>query len=293
MTATELIDKYGLSEEELRTLFIQLEGAGAKPLELYGRSPINKRGQGSARIRFSPRHKVPWPVPVIDTQDPEIEGVLVDLTEHGLCVKGIETYVTEVRNLTIKPENLFAVNAIQLRAICRWVGQTGAPTNYAAGFQITHISQEGSQALRKLIGSVVVPEIELDMRGRINLADLSDSAMTSDELIWTCPFCRAELSEEPDECPQCGIVVAEYQGAADSDDYRIQAPEQEDLSIQPTHEAEQVPSVSKAIVVPEKIWKELESLGGEVNDHVIRALADYLSKNRAELPDRLESRVLT
>ena len=293
MTATELIDKYGLSEEELRRLFIQLEGAGAKPLELYGRSPINKRGKGSTRIRFSPRHKIPWPVPVIDTQKPQIEGVLVDLTEHGLCVKGIDTYVTEMRNLTIKPENFFPVDPIELRATCRWVGQTGVPTNYAAGFQITHISQEGSQALRKLIGSVVVPEIELDSQERISTADLSDSAMTSDEPLWTCPFCRAELSEEPEECPQCGIVVAEYQGATDSDEFRIQAPEEEDLPIPATPEAEQVPSVRKTILVPEKIWQELESFGGEVNDHVVRALADYLSKNEAEIPDRRERRVLT
>jgi hypothetical protein len=173
------------------------------------------------------------------------------------------------------------------------VGQTGAPTNYAAGFQITHISQEGSQALRKLIGSVVVQEIELDSQGRIGTVDLSDSAMTSDELIWTCPFCRTELPQEPEECPQCGIVVAEYQGATDSDDYRIQAPGEEERSIPATPEAEQVPSIRKAIVVPEKIWKELESLGGEVNDHVIHALADYLTKNRAEIPERRERRILT
>ena len=276
MTATELIAKYGLSEEELRALFIQLQGAGAKPLQLYGRSPVKTRDQASSRIRFSHRHTVPWTVQVVDTLDAEIEGVLVDLTEHGLCVRGIETYLGEVRMLTIKSESFFPVNPIPIRATCRWVGQMRDPTNYAAGFQITHISQEGSRDLRRLIGIAIMPEIELYGWERAVLTSPSDSAMKSDEVSWTCPFCRAEQPVQPQECPQCGIVVAQYQGAADPNEPGVQKTGEENLSIHTADDADRASLVVRGIVVPEAMWKRLVSLGGEVNEHVIRALNDYL-----------------
>jgi hypothetical protein len=103
--------------------------------------------------RRTPRNFLFFPVPVYDASDPEAEGRLNDVSEHGLQVSGIRSNHGDVKKLIVAPEGLANINSFQLVAECRWA-QAGSPGGECvAGYQIVSIDDPDLEELKKLIQS--------------------------------------------------------------------------------------------------------------------------------------------
>ena len=81
----------------------------------------------------------------------KIEGQIRDITEKGLQVAGIPVGNGDYKTLLVRAEDFDNIRPFTLQAQCRWTKSATAVEPSVAGFQITDISEEASEELRKLI----------------------------------------------------------------------------------------------------------------------------------------------
>jgi hypothetical protein len=151
ITEAALMTKYNISSEALQKALTQLLEDGYisqaeydwRPTEYYDDVIIES-------MRELPRLKLDLDVPVLDTDDPVIQGLVRDITERGLKVEGIPCRVDETRRLAILTDQLARIDPVEFEANCRWVSKD-SDDKYIAGFQITRISEKSLSDLRALI----------------------------------------------------------------------------------------------------------------------------------------------
>jgi hypothetical protein len=283
ITVSELMHKYGLSLEELKLLFQQLERAGAKPLELYGRSEKVQLTKDKGRLRWFPRHRVPFPVPVIDVDDLEARGILVDIAEMGLGVKGIDAKVNEVRTFTVAPDRFFQVNPFRVQAECRWVAASGEWDEPIAGFKITAMASGDRKNLEELVGILnekkpesapATEEDEIQGHDEVSLIFHGDS-------YWRCPSCGIPQDREHDECPLCGIIVAKFRSRMEKVEKKDNGVANENTPSLVIENSDREELIIKRISLPAKLWRELEQLKGDKDDHVRDAISTYILRQKS------------
>ncbi len=86
-----------------------------------------------------------------DAADPECRGIVTNITERGLGVKGMKAEVDEVKKLVIKPDKFFQLTPFKLQAVCRWVNSADDVMEVLSGFETTAIRHSDLQKLRNLI----------------------------------------------------------------------------------------------------------------------------------------------
>ncbi|MFH0824674.1 MAG: hypothetical protein V2B18_18115 [Pseudomonadota bacterium] len=152
-TNEELMEKYGLTVGGLNSIFRRLLDAGSiNDYELEGRMPTTEEPTKQEEpIRQDPRNYVVVPLPIYDLDDIAIEGNVVDITEHGVQVAGIEAKMGETKRFLIQPDEFVDVFPFQFDAVCRWVDLKKEPGTCLGGYEITGISQGGVHQLLKLI----------------------------------------------------------------------------------------------------------------------------------------------
>lgn len=158
MTDSELMAKYNLSGKGLRKVCGKLVDMGAMdPSEFYP-APTHTQptaepmGDDTAVVeqtRGLRRLRLAVPVPVY-SDDPPAQGVVRDITEKGVGVKGIDARMNETRKFVIRPDRLIRGNAIIFTATCRWIHRE-APGDFLSGFEITEISDECLNDLREFV----------------------------------------------------------------------------------------------------------------------------------------------
>jgi len=153
MSDSQLMNKHGLSSKGLQSIFKKLVDAKAiKVQELFNRKPdVGDDTADVANIRFVPRDCVDVPLPICDAADPKNMGTIVDVTEQGLGIRGIRTETGETKTLVFFSDRLFPVGPFALEAQCRWVKNGRSDGQIESGFEITNISEAGSQQLKKII----------------------------------------------------------------------------------------------------------------------------------------------
>jgi hypothetical protein len=93
-----------------------------------------------------------FPVRIYDSGSPFATGFVLDCTEKGACVKGIEAVVGEVRNFIVRSGAFGEGHTLVFQVKCRWVNKEQLSVReYVAGFEITNISSLDCEELRKLI----------------------------------------------------------------------------------------------------------------------------------------------
>ena len=153
MTDSKLMEKHGLSSKGLQSIFTKLVDAKAMaPRELFSRAP--NAGDDTAdvtSVRLIPRDFVEVPLPICDADDPKNMGTITDVTENGLGVRGIRVQTGETKTLVFFSDRLFPVGPFALQAQCRWVKNGNGSGQMDSGFEITNISEAGSQQLKKIV----------------------------------------------------------------------------------------------------------------------------------------------
>jgi hypothetical protein len=154
MTAAELMAKYEMSSQVLDTALEQLVTAG-----VISRDEVRRWLSESTRTlldrgrRRKPKHHLESSIRVFDKNHSDVSGVIRDITEEGVGIKGIQARLDQVKILEVVPDESTGLDAFAFQAKCRWIKQ-GSDGQYVGGFQIIHISEQGLDMLRKLIAEL-------------------------------------------------------------------------------------------------------------------------------------------
>lgn len=88
---------------------------------------------------------------VADAGNPGLQGAVVDLSEKGIGLVGIETVVDDSKALEILPTIMGENNCLHFTARCRWTGPCTPRRKLRSGFEITCIDESNLEGLRELI----------------------------------------------------------------------------------------------------------------------------------------------
>lgn len=160
LTDDELMRKYRLSAKGLQSTYEKLMQNRIMTVhEIYGQP----RSVGDDTVivhdmRDLPRHYLTVDIPIQVADDPNVEGLLRDITERGLGIRGIAVNVEEVKSFVIGSQAFLKIPDIKFEAKCLW-SEPGKPVDrWRAGFQITRISPTCLIDLRKLIKGLTLEE---------------------------------------------------------------------------------------------------------------------------------------
>jgi hypothetical protein len=135
---------------------------------LNGLDLQNLRGEDEEVIflekRRSPRYKTRTAVVVIDAENPFQKCLLIDASEQGLAVKGMDVRREERRRLAVLGDEIGSVEPFELKAQCRWIHRNADDGRPVAGFELVGISDENAILLRKLLDHLESEIVECDER---------------------------------------------------------------------------------------------------------------------------------
>ncbi len=154
MTCSELAEKYKLSPNSIQRIFRgMIDGEIMTIDELAGRYALSddtmQHGIDSVRLLF--RQVVNFVLPIYEKETPKTLGTVLDITEGGVGLKGIEAKTGEFKNLVIPANKFFDVARVEFRARCSWVNREESTGKCIGGYEITNISPGASIELRKLV----------------------------------------------------------------------------------------------------------------------------------------------
>lgn len=152
-----IMEKYHLSPAELMMIIQKLSDNDAvKPAAVKSRLEALKRTAAPSEMRSVPRNYLVFSIPIHDSEDPSIAGLVNDISENGLQVEGIETQEHEVRSFVIDSDQFSATSPVSFDAECRWVRKDETNGHFIAGFEITAISEGSLKNLGRLIKQLTI-----------------------------------------------------------------------------------------------------------------------------------------
>jgi hypothetical protein len=154
MTCSELAEKYKLSPNSIQRIFRgMIDGEIMTISELAGRyaSFDDTAQQGIDSVRLLFRHVVNFMIPIYEKTKPKILGIVLDITEGGVGVEGIEAIAGESKNFVIPADKFLDLARFEFLARCRWANRVQPTGKCFGGFEITNISPGASVELHKLV----------------------------------------------------------------------------------------------------------------------------------------------
>ena len=162
MTDAALMQKYQLTPKGLDTVFTRLLETQALTFsELQKRSPAFDADSSyvpSSSFRSSPRDEIGFPLAVYDKKNPAARGIVTDISENGLGMRGMKIAVNEIRTLVVRADDLFQMEPIECEAICRWVKPSHDVRNYVGGFEIQCFLSGDLKTLQNLLQALTLEE---------------------------------------------------------------------------------------------------------------------------------------
>jgi len=152
MIDSEIMHKYRITAKELRVVYRELfESRAVEAAELYCRPVYWDNNIDSEPRREFPRLLLAFILPVHDAENPQLKGIVADVTEKGMKLEGLETEVGQKRKLVVNPSRFGDLDPIEFEAECRWNSKQGMENKPVAGFKITDISEAALHELRRFI----------------------------------------------------------------------------------------------------------------------------------------------
>ena len=159
MSDSALMEKYKLTAKGLHSAFRKLVAANVlKPSELVGRHPEYDETIEVNDIRALHRDKVEFPLPIYQSDNPGVRGIIGDISVKGVGIRGFETDVGDIRQFVIPADEFFQVHRIEFKARCRWVKREDSDGECISGFEIMKVSKGNLAGLRRLIQGLTLSE---------------------------------------------------------------------------------------------------------------------------------------
>jgi hypothetical protein len=163
LTDAALIVKYNLSPNRLQRIFKKLLEAKAMNAEELDRrcASLDDTVPCASKIgRLLYRHVLDFVLPIYEEMKPEILGMVLNITEGGVGLAGIQASIGESKNFVIPADEFFDVGRARFQARCRWTGSDVRTGERISGFEVTGISAGDLEELRKLIQLIQIVNVE-------------------------------------------------------------------------------------------------------------------------------------
>jgi PilZ domain len=152
LSAVELMVKYKLSSRGLQRVFTKLVNSGAVMADdISGRSILHDDSVTLQNVRGSLRALPILSIGIHDKNNPQIMGRIIDLSEVGVGVSGLEAQVGELKSLVVVPDEFLEVEPFSFEAKCRWSRMGDEDKICNAGFEIADISVGNFIKLQELL----------------------------------------------------------------------------------------------------------------------------------------------
>lgn len=149
MNTKDLMNKYKFSPKALRLVFRRLLDSNfLSQAELDGTTSLYQNGDEKS-IRKIPRKRIKFPLRIYDGGNPFKPGLVMDISERGLCISGIDSMIGDVKSFIIRTGGRSDGSDPVFEAKCRWVSRDHG--KIIAGFEITNISRMYSKELDKIV----------------------------------------------------------------------------------------------------------------------------------------------
>ncbi|MDQ7783369.1 MAG: PilZ domain-containing protein [Desulfomonilaceae bacterium] len=155
-----IMEKYGIYPHDYEEILQSLKETRAVD-ERYFQGRMTPQGfrssQGDSR-KVSRCHLVA-DVRVTDLEAENVSGRLIDITEKGCRLRGIECSVGETRSFRIEADDFEGVvSDCSFTAVCRWGKREQSGGAYVAGFEITHVGMRDRNKLQGIIRLLAICE---------------------------------------------------------------------------------------------------------------------------------------
>jgi hypothetical protein len=158
VSAEEMIRKYNLSPNLMRNILVRI--VVAKKLDETEVQNLYCGIDESLAVRDRRkdlRYYVYVPLPIYDVENLMEEGQVVDISEGGLRINGIQASQGEKREFVVQPDYFGNAFPFCFEATCRWSSQNESG-EWVAGFEISTISDGGLEQLRQIVRMLALPE---------------------------------------------------------------------------------------------------------------------------------------
>ena len=157
MSNLQLMEKYNLSPDGLRSVFTKLLHAKVLTVEQFeGRISLPEDPTVVEPIRRTARAYPLVPFPIYDMDNMEEAYFVRDISEQGIQVTGINAEVGQKMTFLVQALAFDEVDPFTFEAECRWTTAPpdGVQNEPVAGFEITQMSDEDSVELAKLFQAI-------------------------------------------------------------------------------------------------------------------------------------------
>jgi hypothetical protein len=158
MTVAEIAKKNGFLAENFSYILKKLEA-------MHFLSDGNSTGKTGSRCtehnaqdrRSFPRLQRPvLTTRIYDVDIPEKTGLILDLSESGIAVSGIESQIGQEKSLFMNVGDFVEYEALTFECRCRWISVSdNAQRDPCAGFEITSISDYSFGCLKTVIAAEI------------------------------------------------------------------------------------------------------------------------------------------
>jgi len=153
MTDTELIDKYEISPNQLRSIFKRLldrqliDAVAFEAWQIFGNADV------PLDIRKHPRIALENRPPVHEEGNPENSGVILNISKHGLAVVGLRARVDDMITLVVPRTVLTPFGPIRLDVRCRWSKTDEGCEGFVSGFYVVIAGETDWDSICRLFAS--------------------------------------------------------------------------------------------------------------------------------------------
>ncbi len=151
MTPSDLRKKYALTDEMLRQVVKKLLAAEGKRTAADGPETLIEEPDEFLATHEFVRHEVDFALPVYEADRPDIFGMVRDVSEGGMSVKGIEAGQGDIKTLVVLGDELGQFSSFEFEGYCRWAFTDSADGACLAGFAIEKMSRADARELQRLI----------------------------------------------------------------------------------------------------------------------------------------------
>jgi hypothetical protein len=148
MTDSNMMDKYKLSSNGLARLFRKLlDHKALSPFDFVQWSALFCERPEVKNIRVFPRDSLKLRLPIYEAGRSEMRGEVLNISDGGLAVRGLEAQVNDTRSFLIPIKGA----AVLFKAKCRWTKQEPVHGATVRGFDVIDVLKGNWDKLLELI----------------------------------------------------------------------------------------------------------------------------------------------
>lgn len=162
LTDEQLMKKYSLTPKGLSMVLNKLVEIQIISFEdLQRREPDFENGEvysPPSDFRKFERDEVDFPLPVYERENPQARGFVLNISEHGMGVRGIRSGVHETKTYVIRADEVFQVEPIVCEATCRWIAPAREDRSCVGGYEVVAFLSGDFKTVQHLMRALTLEE---------------------------------------------------------------------------------------------------------------------------------------